>query len=61
MPHNFEWKWFNPDEECTEKIGKKKKKEIKFNASEADLRKMPFLLKDGDIIGLRIENENIDG
>lgn len=50
----------NPDEECTERIGKKKKKEVKFKAADADLRKMPFLLKDGDIIGVRIESENIE-
>ena len=34
---------------------KKKKKEVVFKAGEGDLRKMPFLLKDGDIIGVRIE------
>ena len=26
---------------------------------QADLRQMPFLLKDGDIIGVRFENENL--
>ena len=57
VPHNFEWKWFNPEEEIVEK--KKKNKEIKHKSSEYDLRKAPFQLKDGDIIGVRIEKENI--
>lgn len=56
VPHNFEWKWFNPEEEVVEK--KKKNKEIKHNASEYDIRKPPFQLKDGDIIGVRLESEN---
>jgi hypothetical protein len=30
-------------------------------AKDADIRKMPFLLKDGDIIGVRIEAENAQG
>jgi ubiquitin carboxyl-terminal hydrolase 40 len=59
VPHNFEWKWMNPDEEIVEK--RKKNKEVKFKAGEADLRKFPFMLKDGDIIGIRLESENIDG
>ena len=58
IPHNFEWKWMNPDEECVEK--RKKNKEFKFKAGEGDLRKFPFFLKDGDVIGLRVEKENSD-
>ena len=61
VPHNFEWKWFDPEMECVEKIGKKKKTEVKFKAGDGDLRKMPFLLRDGDIIGVRIESDNADG
>jgi len=30
-------------------------------AGNADLRKMPFFLKDGDIIGMRMESENKEG
>ena len=59
VPHNFEWKWMNPEEEIVEK--KKKNKEVKFKAGEADLRKFPFMLKDGDIFGIRLESENLDG
>jgi len=57
IPHAFEWRWLNPDEVIVEKKGKKSKTEIKFAASEADLRKAPFLLKDGDIIGIRVDTE----
>lgn len=56
FPHKFEWKWLNPDEEIVEK--KKKGKEVKFLGKDADLKKMPYLLKDGDIIGVRFESEN---
>ena len=58
VPHAFEWKWLNPDEVLIEKRGKKSKIEVKTPAAEVDLRKTPYLLKDGDIIGLRIESEN---
>ena len=57
IPHAFEWKWMNPEEVIVEKRGKKAKTEVKFRAAEIDLRKMPFLLKDGDIIGVRADNE----
>ncbi len=57
VPHAFEWKWLNPDEVLIEKRGKKNKVEVKTPAAEVDLRKVPYLLKDGDIIGLRIEKE----
>ena len=58
VPHAFEWKWLNPDEVLIEKRGKKNKIEVKTPAGEVDLRKAPYLLKDGDIIGLRIESES---
>ncbi len=58
VPHAFEWKWLNPDEVLIEKRGKKSKIEVKTPAGEVDLRKTPYLLKDGDIIGLRIESES---
>ena len=57
IPHGFEWKWMNPDEVIVEKKGKKQKTETKTPACDIDVRKFPYLLKDGDIIGLRIENE----
>ena len=47
----------NPDEVIVEKKGKKQKTETKTPACDIDVRKFPYLLKDGDIIGLRIENE----
>lgn len=55
FPHKFEWMWLNPNEEITEK--KKKGKEVKYLAANADLKKMPFMLKDGDIIGIRFDSE----
>lgn len=57
VPHQFEWKWLNPDEEIIEKIGKKKKTELKIPGREHDLRKFPFFLNDGDIIGVRVDDE----
>eukprot|EP00349_Pseudokeronopsis_sp_Brazil_P001019 CAMPEP_0202964392 /NCGR_PEP_ID=MMETSP1396-20130829/8464_1 /ASSEMBLY_ACC=CAM_ASM_000872 /TAXON_ID= /ORGANISM="Pseudokeronopsis sp., Strain Brazil" /LENGTH=186 /DNA_ID=CAMNT_0049686453 /DNA_START=3178 /DNA_END=3738 /DNA_ORIENTATION=+ len=60
VPHLFEWKWLDPEESHSEKVGKKKKKEVQFKTINADLRKMPFLLKDGDIIGVRQEKDNVD-
>ncbi len=56
--HRFSWKHLDPEEEIVEK---KKKKEVKFKGVNADLRKMPYLLKDGDIIGVRLEAENENG
>lgn len=58
FPNKFDWKHLNPEEEIVEK---KKNKEVKFKGLNADLRKMPYLLRDGDIIGVRIESENEDG
>ena len=46
----------NPEEECVEK--RKKNKEVRFKAGEADLRKFPFFLKDGDIIGVKLDSED---
>ncbi len=60
VPHAFEWKWMNPAEIIIEKKGKKQKTEVKTPASEVDLRKFPYLLKDGDIIGLRVEEEGCE-
>lgn len=57
VPHIFEWKHFDPEEEIVEKQGKKKKTEIKTLVPMFDLRKFPFLINDGDIIGLRVETE----
>ena len=36
----------------------KKNKETRCRAGDKDLRKFPFMLKDGDIIGIRVESEN---
>lgn len=58
FPHNFEWKWMDKEEEVIEK---KKGKEVKYKAGNADLKKKPFFLKDGDIIGIRFESENKEG
>ena len=55
IPSAFDWKVFDPTEEI---VTKKKKNTIKSKASEFDLRQFPYMLKDGDIIGVRIEKEN---
>ncbi len=47
----------NPDEVIVEKKGKKQKTEIKMPASDVDLRKFPYMLKDGDILGLRLDSD----
>lgn len=47
------------EEEIVE--NKKKGKQVKYQAGNADLKKQPFFLKDGDIIGVRFESENPDG
>ena len=57
VPHIFEWKYYDPKEEIVEKQGKKKKVEIKTPITNFDLRKFPFLLCDGDIIGVRVDSE----
>ena len=46
----------DPDEEIVEK--RKKGKEFRCKASEQDLRRPPFYLKDGDIIAYRLDSEN---
>jgi hypothetical protein len=48
----------DPNEEVVEK--KKKNKEVRYKLANADLKKMPFFLKDGDIIGVRFEKDNED-
>lgn len=59
FPHKFEWKWMDYNEEIVEK--KKKGKETKILAANADLKKIPYFVKDGDIIGVRFESENTGG
>ena len=65
MPHQFEWKWLDEDEKVEVKVGGGKKKGGKFKnakqirlAKELDVKQFPVLLKDGDIIGVRIGEEN---
>ena len=56
-PSPFDWRVLDPEEEV---VFKKKKKDIKAKAATFDLRQFPFMLKDGDIIGVRFESENSD-
>lgn len=58
VPHQFEWKHIDPTQEITETVGKKKKTTLKTLVTEFDMRKFPFLLSDGDIIGVRVESES---
>lgn len=39
---------------------KKKGKSVQYKACNADLKKNPFFLKDGDIIAIRYEAENTE-
>lgn len=57
VPDHFEWRHLDPAQEITETQGKKKKTVIKTLAAEFDLRKHPFMMSDGDIIGLRVDSE----
>ena len=45
VPHQFEWKVLDPDEEVSYK---QKKKTVKQRAGDMDLKKPPLLMKDGD-------------
>lgn len=61
IPHAFEWKWLNPNEEIVEK---KKNKVNKFLLRDIqDLKLQPILLRDGDHIAYCVvtaENQNDD-
>ena len=57
VPHKFEWEHFDPNRDVSS--GKGKKKNLQ-KAHQIDLKNFPFLLKDGDIIGVRVESENAD-
>ena len=57
IPHQFEWKVLDPDEELTIK---QKKKSIKQRAGDIELKKPPILLKDGDHIGVLIDGSTVD-
>lgn len=57
VPHQFEWKVWNPDEELEIK---QKKKTIKVRAGDQDVKKPPLLLKDGDEIGVLIDGSAED-
>ena len=51
VPHQFEWKVLDPDEQVSVK---QKKKTVMQRAGDLDLRKPPLLLKDGDQIGVLV-------
>jgi len=53
VPTKFKWAHIDPEEEVVEK--RKKGKEIRYKVKDGDLKKMPVLLKDGDILGVRVE------
>jgi hypothetical protein len=64
VPHQFEWKWLDEDEKVEIKAGGKKKggkmqnlKQI-HRAGDLDVKVFPVLLKDGDLIGVRVGEEN---
>ena len=51
MPHQFEWKGLDPNEEVTVK---QKKKSITQRLGDIEVSKPPILLKDGDHIGVQV-------
>ena len=57
VPHQFEWKVQDPNQEITTK---QKKKSIKQRLGDTDLKKAPILLKDGDHIGVLVNGEAED-
>lgn len=57
VPHQFNWKVLDPEEEVTVKV---KKKSTKHRAGDLDLNKPPILLKDGDHIGVLVEGSSAD-
>ena len=58
IPHKFQWDYFDSNQQVS--TGKGKKKTLQ-KAGQIDLKSFPFLLKDGDILGVRLESENPDG
>lgn len=57
VPHQFNWKVLDPEEEVTVKV---KKKSTKHRAGDLDLNKPPILLKDGDHIGVLVDGSSAD-
>ena len=57
VPHQFEWKVLDPDEEVS---FKQKKKTVKQRAGDMDLKKPPLLMKDGDQIGVLVNGSSED-
>jgi len=57
VPHSFEWKVLDPDEEVTVK---NKKKSTKHRIGDLELKKPPILLKDGDHIGVFEDGSVVD-
>ena len=59
--HEFEWKLIDPEEKFEETIGKKKKKKMIIKGVDLDLRKYPFFLQDGDMIGVKLNSNDPTG
>jgi len=57
VPHLFEWKVMDPNEEVTVK---NKKKSTKHRLGDLELKKPPILLKDGDHIGVLVDGNTVD-
>ena len=57
VPHKFEWQYLDGKQS----VKGQGKKQAQVLASTVDVRKYPFLIKDGDIVGFRIEKENLNG
>jgi len=58
IPHAFEWRWLDPNEEVVEK---KKNKVHKFLLREIkDLKMQPILLRDGDHLAYSVASDTPD-
>ena len=57
VPHQFEWKVLRPKDEV--KV-KQKKKTVTYRLEQINLKQAPILLKDGDHIGVLIDDDDDD-
>lgn len=63
IPHQFEWQYLDPEHLVEEKKGKKGKNIVKTKLLEFNLKKFPYTLRDGCVIGVKdlgFEEGNID-
>lgn len=57
IPHQFEWVYLDPEHEVEEKKGKKNKQIVKHKLKDFSLKKFPYNLRDGCVIGYKLLEE----